>query len=110
MAIRRSTCHPHVSAPARVASRTPSCSRVPFRYRLTPPRDLRKLGGTGLLLLARFVEGPGGVAEGEQATAAEAYERHSGAASAPLPSSYRRREPEGTVLHAAVREHLATFL
>ena len=59
--------------------------------------------------MARFVEGPGGVAEGEQATA-QAYERHSGAASAPLPSSYRRREPEGTVLHAAVREHLATFL
>jgi len=42
--------------------------------------------------------------------AAQAYERHAGAASAPLPSSYRRREPEGTVLHAAVREHLATFL
>ena len=49
------------------------------------------------------------MAEGEQATA-QAYERHSGAASAPLPSSYRRHEPEGTVLHAAVREHLATFL
>jgi len=50
------------------------------------------------------------LAEGEQAMAAQAYERHSGAANAPLPSSYRRREPEGTVLHAAVREHLATFL
>ena len=46
----------------------------------------------------------------EPAKAAQAYERHSGAASAKLRSSYLRREPEETVLHAAVREHLATFL
>jgi hypothetical protein len=62
--------------------------------------------------VARFVEGPSAVAESEQAMAmaVQAYERRSGAARAPLPSFYRRREPEATVLHAAVREHLATFL
>jgi hypothetical protein len=38
------------------------------------------------------------------------YERHPGAASAPLSEGYRRREPEKTVLHGVVREHLETFL
>ena len=38
------------------------------------------------------------------------YERHAGGASAPLASDYRRREPEKTVLHAVVREHLSSFL
>ena len=38
------------------------------------------------------------------------YERHAGAASAPLASGYRRREPERTALHAIVRDHLETFL
>ena len=38
------------------------------------------------------------------------YEREPGAASRPLPPGYRRREPEQTVLHAVVREHLETFL
>ena len=38
------------------------------------------------------------------------YERHRGAAGAPLPPAYRRRQPENTVLHAVVREHLETFL
>jgi hypothetical protein len=38
------------------------------------------------------------------------YERHAGAASAPLAAGYRRREPEKTVLHAIVRDHLETFL
>jgi len=38
------------------------------------------------------------------------YEREPGAASRPLPAGYRRREPENTVLHAVVREHLETFL
>jgi hypothetical protein len=39
------------------------------------------------------------------------YERRPGAASAPLDGpGYRRREPEKTVLHAVVREHLAGFL
>ena len=38
------------------------------------------------------------------------YERHPGAAGAPLGSGYRRREPETTVLHAIVRDHLETFL
>jgi hypothetical protein len=38
------------------------------------------------------------------------YERHPGAASAPLRPRYRRREPEKTVLHGLVREHLETFL
>ena len=38
------------------------------------------------------------------------YERHAGAASAPLAAGYRRREPEKTVLHAVVRENLETFL
>ena len=38
------------------------------------------------------------------------YERHPGAASAALPTGYRRREPEKSVLHGVVREHLETFL
>ncbi len=38
------------------------------------------------------------------------YEREPGAASRPLPPGYRRREPEATVLHAVVREHLESFL
>jgi hypothetical protein len=39
------------------------------------------------------------------------YERHAGAASAPLTGAgYRRREPEKTVLYAIVRDHLETFL
>src|SRR5438270_1365725 len=33
-----------------------------------------------------------------------------GAASSPLPSAWRRRQPESTVLHGVVREHLQTFL
>ena len=39
-----------------------------------------------------------------------AIEVRPGTAWAPLPGSYRRREPEGTVLHQAVRQNLATFL
>jgi len=39
-----------------------------------------------------------------------AFERTPGAASRPLPRGYRRREPELTVLHATVREHLGTLL
>ena len=38
------------------------------------------------------------------------YEREPGAASAPLRARYRRRQPEKTVLHTVVREHLETFL
>jgi hypothetical protein len=38
------------------------------------------------------------------------YERHPGAAAAPLGPGYRRREPEKSVLHAIVRDHLETFL
>ena len=38
------------------------------------------------------------------------YEARPGAACAALPSSYRRRDPEATVLHQVVREHLSTFL
>lgn len=33
-----------------------------------------------------------------------------GAAAKPLPETYRRREPEKTVLHQVVREHLETLL
>jgi hypothetical protein len=46
---------------------------------LTLPRDLRQLAGTGLLLVARLVVGPSGVAESEQAMAmaVQAYERRS---------------------------------
>ena len=40
----------------------------------------------------------------------QAWERGVGAASAPLSPRYTPRSPEGTVLHRAVREHLATFL
>ena len=39
-----------------------------------------------------------------------AYERTPGAGSAPLSGTYRRHEPEKTVLHGIVREHLETFL
>ncbi len=39
-----------------------------------------------------------------------AYQRHPDAATAPLPHGYHRREPEKSVLHAIVREHLETFL
>jgi hypothetical protein len=39
-----------------------------------------------------------------------AYERYPGAAAAPLAAGYRPRRPEGTALHAIVREHLETFL
>ena len=38
------------------------------------------------------------------------YERSPGAAGRPLAGGYLRHEPEGTVLHQVVREHLATFL
>ena len=38
------------------------------------------------------------------------YERYPGAATAPFPGTYRRREPEKSVLHTVVREHLETFL
>jgi hypothetical protein len=39
------------------------------------------------------------------------YERHAGAASAPLAADcYRRREPEKTVLYTIVRDHIETFL
>lgn len=40
----------------------------------------------------------------------QTYEAWPGAASRALPSGYRRREPESTPLHAAVREGLATYL
>ena len=40
----------------------------------------------------------------------QCYEFRPGAASAPLISGYRRREPETTVLHEVMREHLETFL
>ncbi|MBM3986041.1 MAG: transposase [Planctomycetes bacterium] len=40
----------------------------------------------------------------------QAWQRWVGAASSPLAAAYRPRSPEGTVLHRAVREHLATFL
>ena len=38
------------------------------------------------------------------------YERHPGAATAPLPGEYHRHEPEKTVLYAIVQQHLETFL
>ena len=38
------------------------------------------------------------------------YERCPGVARAPLPFGYRRREPEKSVLHGIVREHLETVL
>jgi hypothetical protein len=47
---------------------------------------------------------------GPAALPALVYEREPGAASRPLPPGYRRREPEATVLHAMVREHLESFL
>ena len=39
-----------------------------------------------------------------------AFERSCGAASAPFTGTYRRRQPETTVLHSVVRENLETFL
>ncbi len=47
---------------------------------------------------------------GDASLPAISYERHPGAATAPLPGTYRRREPEKRVLHTVVREHLETFL
>ncbi len=41
--------------------------------------------------------------------AVETWERHAGAACAPL-GEYRRREPEKTLLHEVVRERLESFL
>jgi hypothetical protein len=41
---------------------------------------------------------------------AQCYEAQPGAASAPLSSGYKRREPEKSVLHEVVRENLETFL
>jgi hypothetical protein len=38
------------------------------------------------------------------------YERHAGVARAPLGTTYRRREPERTILYSAVQDHLQTFL
>ncbi len=38
------------------------------------------------------------------------YERYDGAASRPLPASYRRHEPETTVLYQTVQQHLDTLL
>ncbi len=61
------------------------------------------------VLVARFVEGPLGVAGSEHSGAGElalAYERFAGAARRPLTGKWRRREPERTVLHATVRAHL----
>ena len=40
----------------------------------------------------------------------EDFERYPGAASAALPGTYRRREPEKTVLYQVVQQHLETFL
>ena len=50
---------------------------------------------------------PGVRRSGSARSAATTWERHDGAASAPL--HYRRREPEKTLLHAVVREHLESF-
>ena len=61
------------------------------------------------VLVARFVEGPLGVAGSEHSGAGElalAYERFAGAARRPLTGKWRRREPERTALHATVRAHL----
>ncbi len=38
------------------------------------------------------------------------YDRYPGVATAPLPGTYRRREPERSVLHTVIREHLETSL
>jgi hypothetical protein len=38
------------------------------------------------------------------------YEEHPGAAAARLPRTYRPRQPQATVLHRVVREHLETLL
>jgi hypothetical protein len=43
-------------------------------------------------------------------TPAVTYERTTGVGSTPLSGTYRRHEPEKTVLHGIVREHLETFL
>ena len=50
------------------------------------------------------------MAESKQAMAAQAYGRHPGAARGPLPSSYRRREPERSILYETVRTHWNTLL
>ena len=53
---------------------------------------------------------PAAMAPGSPLLPPIVYEREPGAAWAPPPASYRRREPEKTVLHRVVREHLSTFL
>ena len=55
-------------------------------------------------------EPPAGEAPAGLRLPAVAYEREEGAASSPLPRSYRRREPEKTVLHRVVRDNMATLL
>lgn len=48
--------------------------------------------------------------DGQAGKPEEFYECRPGAAKRPLSGTYRRRDPESTVLHRAVRENLATFL
>jgi len=50
------------------------------------------------------------MASGARSLPAISYERHPGAACEPLTGVYRRREPEKSVLHKVVRDHLETFL
>jgi hypothetical protein len=52
---------------------------------------------------------PGGPPR-EEHRSTVAYERTPESACAPRPGTYRRHEPEKTVLHAIVRDHLETFL
>lgn len=51
-----------------------------------------------------------GEAGGTPGHTQHAYEARPGAARGSLPSGYRRRDPEATPLHQAVRQSLATFL
>ncbi len=54
-------------------------------------------------------QAPAACGHGQAALPQVVYERSPGAASAPLPGGYRPRQPEKTVLHQVVREHLETF-
>ena len=84
-----------------------------FGPRKGAAESVRSLCATPASDLARFVESQRGVAgtEASQVGApTPSYERSSGAACQSLGPGYRRREPEKKLLHATVREHLATFL
>jgi hypothetical protein len=60
--------------------------------------------------IAAGMDSPVGTSAAHASFPSVTYEQSPGAAWAPLPRAYRRREPDKTALHTIVREHLETFL